>query len=99
MNRKRTAITVAAAGTATGLIGLIVLAAPAGAGEAPPALPTIGAEDLVASVLNSKVPAMSGSVSVQENLGLPIPILPTGSGSDNTARVYADGTGKARIAL
>lgn len=99
MNRKRTAIAVAATGTAAGLVGLALLASPAGAGGAPPALPPIAAEDLVASVLSAKAPAMSGSVQVRENLGLPIPVLPTGGADNVSARVYSDGAGKGRIAL
>jgi outer membrane lipoprotein-sorting protein len=99
MNRKRTAIAVAAAGTAAGLVGLAVLATPAGAGAAPPALPAVSAQDLVASVLTAKAPAMSGSVQVEENLGLPIPVLPTGGADGVSARVYSDGAGKGRISL
>jgi outer membrane lipoprotein-sorting protein len=99
MNTKRTALAVAATGTAAGVIGLVVLATPAGAGGAPPALPPISAEALVQSVLTTKVPAMSGSVQVKEHLGLPIPILPSGGADGVAARVYTDGTGKARISL
>ncbi|HEU5472086.1 MAG TPA: outer membrane lipoprotein carrier protein LolA [Actinophytocola sp.] len=99
MNRKRSAIAVAATGTAAGVVGLVVLATPAGAGEPPPALPAISAEELVASVLTTKVPAMSGAVSVEENLGLPIPVLPSGDGDGTSARVYSDGAGKGRIAM
>lgn len=99
MNTKRTALTVAASGTAAGLVGLVVLASPAGAGGAPPSLPPISAEALVQSVLTSEVPAASGAVRVQENLGLPIPILPSGGPNGTAARVYSDGTGKARISL
>lgn len=100
MNRKRTALAVAAAGTTAGLVGLVVLAAPAGAGEQPPELPPISAEELVQSVLNTQVPAMSGAVQVQEKLGLPIPILPSSRGEDDVvARVFTDGTGKGRITL
>jgi outer membrane lipoprotein-sorting protein len=95
MNTKRTALAVGATGTVAGLIGLVLVAAPAGAGEAPPALPSISAQDLVTSVLTAKVPALSGSVEVKENLGLPFPVLPGGG----SAKVYTDGTGKARISL
>jgi outer membrane lipoprotein-sorting protein len=99
MNTKRTAVAVAATGTAAGVIGLVVLATPAGAGGAPPPLPPISAEALVQSVLTTNVPALSGSVEVKENLGLPIPILPSGGRDGVAARVYSDGTGKARISL
>ncbi|MFL6141069.1 MAG: LolA family protein [Labedaea sp.] len=99
MNTKRTALAVGATGTAAGLVGLVLLVAPAGAGEAPPSLPPIGAQELVQSVLSTKLPALSGSVQITENIGLPIPILPTGGTDGTSARVYSDGTGKGRISL
>lgn len=99
MNTKRTALAVAATGTAAGVIGLVALALPASAGEPPPALPPVSAEALVQSVMTSHIPALSGSVSVKENLGLPIPILPSGGSDGVAARIYTDGTGKARIQL
>jgi outer membrane lipoprotein-sorting protein len=99
MKTKTTALGVAAAGTAAGLVGLVIVATPAGAGGAPPPLPPISAEALVQSVLTTKVPAMAGSVEIKENLGLPIPILPSGGADGIAARVYTDGTGKARISL
>jgi outer membrane lipoprotein-sorting protein len=99
MNSRKTALSFAAAGTAAGVVGLVLLATPAGAGEAPPALPPVSAEALVQSVLDTQVPAFAGSVEVQNHLGLPIPGLPTGSGNGEAAEVWADGTGKARLAL
>ncbi|GLZ41190.1 outer membrane lipoprotein carrier protein LolA [Actinokineospora sp. NBRC 105648] len=99
MNRKRTALAVAAAGTATGVVGLVLIASPAGANEPPPALPPISSEALVQSVLDSKVPALSGAVALQNNLGLPVPGLPQSSGKEAFARVYSDGTGRARLSL
>ena len=99
MNSRKTALSFAAAGTAAGVIGLVVLASPAGAGEAPPALPSISAETLVQSVLNTKVPALAGSVEVSNNLGLPIPGIPSSAGGGDAIQVWADGTGKGRIAI
>lgn len=99
MNRRKTALGAAAAGTAAGVVGLVLLATPAGAGGAPPALPPVTADALVQSVLTAKVPAMSGSVKIDESLGLPIPVLPSGSAGGDAARVYSDGQGKGRIAL
>jgi outer membrane lipoprotein-sorting protein len=99
MNTRRTAVTVGVAGTIAGLAGLALLATPASSSEAPPALPPIGAEQLVQSVLTTQVPAMSGAVQVQESLGLPMSLLPVESGDDAAARVYSDGAGKARISL
>jgi outer membrane lipoprotein-sorting protein len=99
MNTKRTALAVAATGTAAGVIGLVALALPASAGEPPPALPPVSADALVQSVMTSQIPALSGTVSIKENLGLPIPILPSGGRDGVAARIYTDGTGKARIQL
>ena len=99
MNSRKTALSFAAAGTAAGVIGLVVLATPAGAGEAPPALPPVSANDLVASVLDTDaIPAFAGSVAVENNLGLPIPGLPKSSG-DDALQVWSDGTGKGRLAV
>jgi outer membrane lipoprotein-sorting protein len=100
MNSRKTALSFAAAGTAAGVIGLVVLATPAGAGEAPPALPPVSAEALVESVLNTDaIPALAGSVEVENNLGLPIPGLPKSSGGDDAIQVWSDGTGKGRLAV
>jgi outer membrane lipoprotein-sorting protein len=95
MNTKRTVLTVAGAGVLAGVVGLGVLAMPAGANEPPPALPQISADDLVQSVATAKVPALTGKVSVTENLGLPMKLLPAGTG----ATVYADGQGRFRATL
>jgi outer membrane lipoprotein-sorting protein len=97
MNSRKTALSFAAAGTAAGVIGLVVLATPAGAGEAPPELPDVSAEALVQSVLDTTIPAFAGSVELDNNLGLPIPGMPSSDGQ--SAQVWADGTGKARLAV
>lgn len=99
MNSKKTALSFAAVGTAAGVAGLVLLASPAGAGEAPPALPPIGADQLVESVLDSKVPALGGSVELENNLGLPIPGLPGAMGGGDAIRVYTDGQGRGRISV
>jgi outer membrane lipoprotein-sorting protein len=100
MNRKRTALTVAAAGTAVGVVGLILIASPAGADAAPPVLPDISAEALVESVIStSQIPAMSGAVEVTSDLGLPIPGLPTAGPGGAAAHVYTDGQGRARLSI
>lgn len=98
MTTVRTAVSIAAAGTAVGVAGLVLLAGPAGAGEPPPALPQISAEELVSSVLDTTIPAFAGSVTVDNNLGLPIPVpgLPSG---DSPAKVYSAGDGRARLSL
>jgi outer membrane lipoprotein-sorting protein len=96
MNTKKTALTVAGAGVLAGVVGLGVLAMPAGANEPPPTLPQISADELVQSVANAKIPALEGKVKATENLGLPVKLLPEGSGS---ASVYADGQGHFRATL
>ncbi|GAA3064494.1 LolA family protein [Actinokineospora globicatena] len=99
MDRKRTALTVAAAGTAAGVAGLVLIASPAGANEAPPVLPPVSAEALVQSVIDADTPALAGAVELRNNIGLPIPGLPAGSSDEELARVYTDGQGRGRIAL
>ncbi|HYQ61702.1 LolA family protein [Actinophytocola sp.] len=99
MNSRKTALSFAAAGTAAGVVGLVLLATPAGAGEAPPALPPVSAESLVQSVLNTEIPAFAGSVEVQNHLGLPIPGIPASPSNGKAAEVWADGSGKARLAV
>jgi outer membrane lipoprotein-sorting protein len=96
MNTKRTALTVAGAGVLAGVIGLGVLAMPAGANEPPPTLPQVSADELVQSVAAAKIPALAGKVKATENLGLPIKLLPAGTGN---ASVYADGQGHFRATL
>src|SRR5688500_16336229 len=99
MNSRKTALSFAAAGTAAGVIGLVVLATPAGAGEAPPALPPVSAEALVESVLNTEIPALAGSVAVVNNFDLPLQGVLQSSGDGDTHQVWADGTGKGRLAV
>ncbi|MEV4318689.1 sigma-E factor regulatory protein RseB domain-containing protein [Actinocrispum sp. NPDC049592] len=96
MNTKKTVLTVAGAGVLAGVIGLGVLAMPAGANEPPPSLPQISADELVQSVAQGKIPALAGKVSATENLGLPMKLLPQGT---NAASVYADGQGHFRATL
>lgn len=101
MKRSSVALT-ATAGAAAGVLGLTTLALPAGATS--PDLPAVSPEKLAASVMTSQVPAMAGTVTVDNNLGLPaIPgmkgsssLLSGGSGS---ARVWADGQQHYRLAL
>ncbi len=99
--------TAALAAAAAGAIGLGVLTMPASA-RSDPALPPVSAEDLVASVLTAKAPALGGTVTVDNALGLPaLPALPGGPPgiSDvltqpvTTFRVWSDGQGHGRMAL
>ncbi|GAB3454669.1 LolA family protein [Actinophytocola sediminis] len=98
METKKTVLSLAAVGTVAGVAGLVLLASPAGAGEAPPALPQIGADELVESVLTTELPALSGAVSMENNLGLPIPGL-SEAGGDGAINVYTDGAGKHRVQM
>ncbi|MGH3769908.1 MAG: LolA family protein [Pseudonocardiaceae bacterium] len=86
--------------TAAGTIGLGVLTMPAGAG-ADPSLPPVSAEDLVTSVLTAKVPALAGTVTVHNALGLPaLPgVAAPLTQPETTFRVWSDGQGHGRLAL
>ena len=92
---------VAALTAATlGAAGLAAMALPAGAGTRP-SLPDISAEELLASALNARPPAMAGTVEVDNALGLPaLPGLPSQLGNGDThLRVWFDGDGRSHLAL
>ncbi len=86
--------------TAAGAIGLGALTMPARAG-AGPSLPPVSAEDLVTSMLTSKVPALGGTVTVHNALGLPaLPgVAAPLTRPESTLRVWSDGQGHDRLAL
>jgi outer membrane lipoprotein-sorting protein len=99
MNRRRTALAAAAAGTVAGVTGLAVLAMPAGAGPAP-SLPRTTPQQLVQSVLTAKPAAMNGTVEVVNKLGLPaLPGLPQAADGTTDARVWSDGQHRGRLSL
>ncbi|MFI9387847.1 outer membrane lipoprotein carrier protein LolA [Kutzneria sp. NPDC052558] len=104
MSGKKAGLVVGAAGVLAGVVGLGVLAAPAGAGPAP-VLPTVSAEDLVQSVLTAKsVPALAGTVTATNNLGLAaVPGLGSASkfltNGSTSAQVWTDGKGRGRLSL
>ncbi|WP_440901923.1 LolA family protein [Actinosynnema sp.] len=99
MNRRRTTVAVAAAGVAAGVVGLGVLAMPAGAGPAP-VLPEVGAQELVESVLTAKPAAFGGSIQVDNNLGIPVLAgAPQLSDGESKARMWTDGQGRTRVQL
>ncbi|MCU1684275.1 MAG: hypothetical protein JWQ81_5014 [Amycolatopsis sp.] len=100
MQPKTKAITAAVVGTALGIGGLAVIAMPATAGAAP-ALPQVSAENLVQSVLTAKTPALDGTVTVDNNLGLPsLNMIPGASALNFTsAQVYSDGTGRSKLSM
>jgi outer membrane lipoprotein-sorting protein len=92
---------VAVAGSALGVAGLAVAAIPAGAGETPPELPPITAEELVQSTLEAQPGAFEGTVEVTNDLGLPA--LPGVGGMDaldaEAIRINTDGQGRSRVAV
>ncbi|KAA5826110.1 outer membrane lipoprotein carrier protein LolA [Saccharopolyspora hirsuta] len=100
--KRRNVVLAATAGTAAGVLGLTALALPAGAGAAP-ALPPVAPEQLVESVMRAEPPALTGTVSVDNALGLPA--LPGGEATqllaDGTSRfqVWADGQGRHRVSV
>lgn len=101
MRRKSIALT-ASAGMAAGALGLTSLALPAGAQD--PNLPRATAEGLVSSVLDADAPAMAGTVTVDNNLGLPA--LPgTGdageflTAEEQSLRVWSDGQRAHRMSV
>lgn len=100
MNTKTKATLGGAATVATaGVVGLVLMTVPAGAGPAP-ALPEVSPEALVGSVLEAKPAALHGTVQVQNDLGLPmLPQLPQLANGESEGQVWTDGAGKARVSL
>lgn len=100
MNRRNVTLGGAAAGVLAGVVGLAVLATPAGAGTAP-SLPKVSADDLVQSVMTAKHPAMGGTVAIHNGLGLPaIPGMPAQATAPNSSlRVWSDGNDRSRLAV
>lgn len=101
--KRRNLMLTASAGATVGVIGLVALALPAGAGAAP-VLPQVAPQDLVQSVISATRPAFSGTVEVDNALGLPP--LPgegqlSGMLSNGTShfQVWADGHGRERLAM
>jgi outer membrane lipoprotein-sorting protein len=82
-----------------GLVGLGLLAVPAGAGAAPE-LPPVSPQELVRSVLEAQPGPFNGSVTADNALGLPVlPGMPEASNGTSTARVWSGGEHKGRIQL
>ncbi|QGK68850.1 outer membrane lipoprotein carrier protein LolA [Allosaccharopolyspora coralli] len=105
MQSRRVAV-VATAGAAAGVLGLAALSLPSA--TANPTLPEIPPEKLVESVMTSSPPAFSGTVTVDNALGLPA--LPGAGGEDSgvgamladgehTMRVWSDGADRHRVSL
>lgn len=99
MDRRKATLGGAGIGVVAGVVGLVVLAAPAGAGAAP-SLPATTPQALVQSVLTSSVPSMSGTVAITNNLGLPsVPGIPELANGNSQLRVWSDGTGRTRVSM
>lgn len=106
MQSRRVAV-VATAGTAAGVLGLAALSLPNATAE--PTLPEVGPEKLVESVMTAEPSAFSGTVQVDNAMGLPA--LPGGAGEDgggatamladgeHTMRVWSDGADRHRVSL
>ncbi|WP_300010286.1 outer membrane lipoprotein carrier protein LolA [Pseudonocardia sp.] len=99
-SRRWTTGRTAAAGIAVaGVVGLGLLALPAGAGAAP-VLPPVEPEELVASVLAADPDAFAGTVELDNSLGLPaLPELPQAADGTSTARIWSDGDDGGRVQL
>ncbi len=89
-----------------GLAGIVVAGAVAlGVAVAPtaaaaPPLPPVSPEALVASVITAKPGPFNGTVTVDNELGLPaLPNAPQLGNGSSTARVWSNGDGKGRVAL
>ena len=95
MRPRTKALVAAGSGITVGLAGLAIGALPAGADE-DPALPPIGAEELVTSALAAQPPAFEGVAEVSNELGLPA--VPGAEALDfESVRVFHDGEEGARI--
>jgi len=90
---------VATSFAVAGLVGLGLLAVPAGAGAAPE-LPPVSPQELVRSVLDAQPGPFNGSVEAENALGLPVlPGMPEASNGTSTARVWSGGEDKGRMQL
>jgi outer membrane lipoprotein-sorting protein len=90
---------VAAAIAVAGVVGLGLLAVPAGAG-AQPQLPPVDPEELVRSVLAADRQPLAGTVELDNALGLPaLPGAPQAANGTSTARVWSDGDRRGRVQL
>lgn len=99
MNHRKATLGVAAGGVVAGAVALGLVAAPAGAGQSP-TLPRTTPAALVQSVLTARVPAMSGTVQIDNNLGLPaLPGVPQAAAGTSELRMWTDGHDRSRLSL
>lgn len=99
MNRRKATLGAAVSGVVAGAVALGLVATPAGAGQSP-TLPKTTPAALVQSVLRAHVPAMSGTVEIDNNLGLPaLPGVPQAAAGTSELRMWADGHNRSRLSL
>lgn len=95
----RTGRIVAAGIAVASAVGLGLLALPGGAGAAPQ-LPPVSAQDLVASVAKADPGPFNGTVTLDNQLGLPaLPNVPQAADGTSTARIWSGGDGKGRVQI
>lgn len=90
MKAKKVTTGIATVGILAGATGLTVVTLPAGA-ESAPSLPKTTPQALVTSVLKAKPAAFGGTVTAQNNLGIPLPKMQQQQDGDYQAKVYSDG--------
>jgi outer membrane lipoprotein-sorting protein len=95
MSPRTKALVAAGSGITVGLAGLALGSLPAGADD-DPALPAIGAEELVTSALAAQPPAFDGVAEMQNDLGLPA-VPGTEELDFESVRVFHDGEEGARV--
>jgi hypothetical protein len=99
MDRRRATLGAAGVGVVAGVAALAIVASPAGAGQSP-TLPRTTPDALVQSILTAHMPAMSGTVEIDNSLGLPdLPGLPQLVQSGSQVRVWTDGDNRSRISI
>ncbi len=99
MDRRRATLGAAGLGVAAGAVALALLASPAGAGQSP-SLPNTTPDALVQSILTARLPAMSGTVEIDNSLGLPdVPVLPQLARNGSQVRVWTDGNEHTRVSV
>jgi outer membrane lipoprotein-sorting protein len=98
MSRRQRVGAGLAAIVVAGAVALGVAVVPSAA--AAPPLPPVSPEDLVASVITAKPGPLNGTITVDNELGLPaLPNVPQAGNGTSTARVWSNGDGKGRVAL
>lgn len=98
MSSRRRWYGTAAGAVLAGAVAVGVVLAPGA--SAAPELPPVSPEDLVASVITAQPGPFNGSVTVDNELGLPaLPQAPQLGNGSSTARVWSGGDGKGRVSL